>query len=245
MTPSPRPIRGRRSNSREYIQFYIEEYPGLNELDELQKLLEERNYFKDNDFPSLRLKTLISYKKGDYSGIISEIEALRKGISFVKKEQQADYTTILLMLVDSYYSTKLLTAAETIAAELYKEQPDNPDVLWRVLRVQKILGDEGAPDRELNEKLAVVEKSRFLTVTKPNATYDVYLFNQPWIEITLDPGLARPAQAQAARAGVRGRQDRLRKLCRRLAGEDRHRAEVRRDREQGQSTDNSFVISEK
>lgn len=173
----------------EYIEFYIAEYPGLNELDELQKMLSDRKYFKENDFATLRLKTLISYKKGDYSGVIAEIEALRKGISFVKKEQQADYTTILLMLVDSYYSTKLLTAAETIAAELYKEQPDNPDVLWRVLRVQKILGDEGAPDRELNEKLAIVEKSRFLTVPQPNVTYDVYLFNQPWIEIVLDPAL--------------------------------------------------------
>jgi hypothetical protein len=174
---------------REYIERFIAVHADLNGLDELQKLLEEKQYFKANDFPSLRLKTLISYKKGDYGGVIAEIEALRKGISFVRKEQAADYTDILLLLIDSYYSTKLLTAAEAIAAELYKEQPDNSDVLWRVLRVQKILGDEGAPDRELNEKLAVVEKSRFLTVTKPNVTYDVYLFNQPWIEITMDPAL--------------------------------------------------------
>ena len=85
----------------------------MNDLDELQKLLEENNYFKDNDFPSLYLKTLIAYKKGSYSDIISEIEALRKSISFVKKEQLADYTNILLLLVDSYYSSKLLTAAES------------------------------------------------------------------------------------------------------------------------------------
>jgi hypothetical protein len=174
---------------REYIEFYIAEHPGLNELDELQKLLINGNYFKENDFPSLRLKTLISYKKGDYSGIISEIEALRKGISFVKKEQQADYTAVLLMLVDSYYSSKLLTAAEAVAGELYQEQPDNPDVLWRILRVSKILGAEGAPDKVMNEKLAIVENSRFVTVAKAKAVFDVFLFNQPWIEIVLDPAL--------------------------------------------------------
>ena len=174
---------------RENIEFYIAEHSGLNELDELQKLLSDRNYFTENDFSSLRLKTLISYRKGDYSGIVAEIESLRKGISFVRQEQAADYTAILLMLIDSYYSTKLLTAAEAVAGEMYGEQPDNPDVLWRVLRVQKILGDEGAPDKELNEKLHVVENSRFLTVAKPNATFDVFLFNQPWIEILLDPEL--------------------------------------------------------
>ncbi len=172
---------------REYIEYYIAEHPGLNELDEIQKLLIDRKYFKENDFPTLRLKTLIAYKKGDYSGVIAEIEALRKGISFVKKDQQADYTAILLLLVDSYYSTKLLTAAEAIAGELYQEQPDNPDVLWRVLRVQKILGDQGAPDRELNEKLAVVESSRFLKVDKSGKAHEVFLFNQPWVEIVLDP----------------------------------------------------------
>jgi hypothetical protein len=132
---------------------------------------------------------MISYRKGDYSGVISEIEALRKGISFVKKEQSADYTDILLMLVDAYYSSKLMTAAEQVAAELQREQPDNPDVLWRVLRVQKILGDEGAPDKALNEKLAVVENSRFVTVSKPNATFDVYLFNQPQVELVFAPAL--------------------------------------------------------
>ncbi len=200
----------------------------------------EKNYFKDNDFPSLHLKTLISYKKGDYSDVISEIESLRKGISFVKKEQAADYTAILLLLVDSYYSSKLLTAAEAVAAELYKEQPDNPDILWRVLRVQKILGSEGAPDKVLNEKLAVVENSRFLTVAKPNS-HIRRLPVQPALDRDhLGSGPAGPAQAQAARAGVRRRQDRFRKLCRRLAGKDRHRAAVRRDREQGQSA--SYMI---
>jgi hypothetical protein len=174
---------------REYIEFYIAEHPGLNELDELQKLLIAGNYFKENDFPSLRLRTLISYKKGDYNGVVSQIESLRKGISFVRKEQVADYTAILLMLIDSYYSTKLLTAAEAVAQELYREQPDNPDVLWRILRVSKILGAEGAPDKVLNEKLAGVENSRFLTVAKTKADFDVFLFNQPWIEIAMDPAL--------------------------------------------------------
>ena len=101
----------------------------------------------------------------------------------------ADYTNILLLLVDSYYSSKLLTAAEAIARELFQSQPDNPDLLYRVRRVQKILGDEGAPDPVLNEKLAVVENSRFLTVARANSGFDVFLFNQPWIEIVIDPAL--------------------------------------------------------
>ncbi|MCX6556921.1 MAG: hypothetical protein NTW95_05750 [Candidatus Aminicenantes bacterium] len=172
---------------RDYILIYIADHSGLNDLDELQKLLEENGFFKENDFPSLYLKSLIAYKKGSYGDIIAEIESLRKTISFVKKEQLVDYTNILLLLVDSYYSSKLLTAAEAIAKELYLDQPENPDVLYRVLRVQKILGDEGAPDKVLNEKLAKVENSRFLTVATTNSGYDVFLFNQPWIEIIFDP----------------------------------------------------------
>jgi hypothetical protein len=172
---------------RQYIQTYIAFHSELADLDDLQKLLAENGYFKDNDFPALYLKTLIAYKKGSYGDIISEIEALRKTISFVKKEQLADYTNILLLLVDSYYSSKLLTAAESVARELYQAQPDNPDILYRILRIQKILGDEGAPDMVLNEKLATVENSRFLTVAKANSSYDVFLFNQPEIEIVMDP----------------------------------------------------------
>ena len=172
---------------REYIQVYIADHSGLNDLDDLQKLLVENNYFKGNDFPSLYLKTLIAYKKGSYNDIIAEIEVLRKTISFVKEGQLADYTNILLLLVDSYYSSKLLTAAESVARELYENQPDNPDILYRVLRVQNILGAEGAADKVLNTKLETVQNSRFLTVSLVNAVHDVFLFNQPEIEIVFDP----------------------------------------------------------
>jgi hypothetical protein len=174
---------------REFIQVYIADHSGLNDLDDLQKLLEEKNYFKSNDFPSLYLKTLIAYKKGSYGDIITEIEVLRKTISFVKKEQLADYTNILLLLVDSYYSSKLLTAAEAVARELYQSQSDNPDILYRVLRVQNILGAEGAPDKVLEAKLQTVQNSRFINAVRANSGYDVFLFNQPEIEIVVDPAL--------------------------------------------------------
>lgn len=174
---------------REYVQAYIVDHSGLNDLDDLQKLLEEKKYFKNNDFPSLYLKTLIAYKKNGYPDIIAEIEALRQTISFVKKEQLADYTNILLLLIDSYYSTKLMTAAESVAKELYENQPDNSDVLFRVLRIRNILGVEGVPDPILDAKLETVMNSRFLTVAKANSSHDVFLLNAPEIEITLDPAL--------------------------------------------------------
>ena len=174
---------------REMIEYHIAAHPGLGELDQLQKLLQDRNYFQENDFPSLRLKTMIAYKKSDHNGVIAEIESLRKGISFVKKEQAADYTDIQLLLLDSYYSSKLMTAAEAIARELYQNQPDNPDVLWRVLRIQNILGVEGRPDPELQAKLTQVRDSRLLTVDRFHVPHFAYLFNEPVIEVTLAPDL--------------------------------------------------------
>ncbi len=174
------------------------------------------------------MKTLITYKKGSYGDIITEIEALRKTISFVKKEQLADYTNILLLLVDSYYSSKLLTAAEGVARELYENQPDNPDILFRVLRIRNILGAKALRTRSWTPSWRPCRTAAFSPSPRPMSRYDVFLFNQPWIEIALDPALLRPAQAQAAAAGVRGRQDRLRKLCRRLAGKDRDRPAVHR-----------------
>ncbi|MBN2346215.1 MAG: hypothetical protein JXO51_07465, partial [Candidatus Aminicenantes bacterium] len=116
-------------------------------------------------------------------------EALRRGISFVRQEQATDYTAILLLLVDSYYSSKLMTAAEAVAAELLREQPDNPDILWRALRVQKVLGVAGTQSPELKEKLQAVEESRFLKVDQAGKPFNVYLFNDPAIEITMDPAL--------------------------------------------------------
>jgi len=180
---------GQAARLRELIEYYIAEHSGLNELDELQKLLLERGYFRENDFPSLRLKTTIAFRKADHGGVIAEIEALRHGISFVRKEQADDYTAILLLLIDSYYSTKLMTAAEAVAGELLREQPENPDILWRVLRIQNILGIEGEPDPGLQARLAAVEDSRRLEIARVNAPHDAYLFNQPEIEITLAPAL--------------------------------------------------------
>lgn len=174
---------------RELIEYYIAAHPGLNELDELQKLLQERGYFRENDFPSLRLKTTIAFRKGDHAGVIAEIEALRKGISFIKKEQAADYTAILLLLADSYYSSKLMTAAEAVAADLNRNQPGDADILWRMLRIRNVLGTEEAPDPELEKRLAAVRDSRLLTVARANVPYAVYLFSEPAIEITLDPAL--------------------------------------------------------
>lgn len=187
--PKDQSDRKKMSQLREFILLYIADHSGLNDLDYLQKLLEENNYFKDNDFPTLYLKTLITYKKGSYGDIIAEIEALHKSISFVKKEQLADYTNILLLLVDSYYSSKLLTPAEKVANELYQNQSDNPDILYRVLRVQNILGAEGSPDKALDAKLEAIQNSRFLTIQKANVNYDIFLFNTPEIEINLAPAL--------------------------------------------------------
>jgi len=182
-------VPGQAARLRELIEYYIAEHSGLNELDELQKLLLERGYFRENDFPSLRLKTTIAFRKADHGGVIAEIEALRHGISFVRKEQADDYTAILLLLIDSYYSTKLMTAAEAVAGELLREQPDNPDILWRVLRIQGVLGVEGVQDMELQARLAAVRDSRFLTVGRAGIPFHAYLFNQPEIEIALDPAL--------------------------------------------------------
>jgi len=191
---------------RELILVYIHDHSGLNDLDDLQKLLEEKNYFRSNDFPSLYLKTLIAYKKNSYGDIIAEIEALRKTISFVKKEQLADYTNILLLLVDSYYSTKLMTAAESVAKELYESQPDNQDILFRVLRIRNILGAEGAPDPLLEAKLETIINSRFLTVSKTKSSHDVFLFNAPEIEIVFDPALlAQSKPKQLVQVFVDGR----------------------------------------
>ena len=194
MLAEPEP--GAGTQLREYIERFVREHSALGALKELQRLLTDGGYFKENDFVSLRVKTLIANRVGDHAGVIADVEALRKSISFVKKEQSADYTGILLLLVDSYYSSKLMTAAEAVAGELVREQPDNTDVLWRVLRVRKILGSEGATDKALEEKLARVENSRFITASRTSETFTAYLFGQPQVEITLDPALRAKLKPQ-------------------------------------------------
>ena len=87
------------------------------------------------------------------------------------------------------------------------------------------------------------ENSRFLTVTKPNATYDVFLFNQPWIEIVMDPALLAQLKPKQLVQVFVNDQDRLRELRRGLAGKDRDRAEVRGDRKQSQSTSYCLMIN--
>ena len=178
-----------RQQVNNLILTFIRKHGQLRELDELQKVLEEENFFKGNDFSSLYFKTLIAYKKGNYGDIIAEIETLRKGISFVKKEQLTDYTAILLLLVDSYYASKLMTSAEGVASELYQNQPDNPDIHFRLLQIENILGREETTDKALEEKMTKVNDSRLLILERAAGSYVVYLLEKPEIEITIAAGL--------------------------------------------------------
>ena len=171
------------------VSAQVNDVSSITDLGDLQKLLQEENFFRANDFRSLYWKTLINLRLGNYNDVVQEVENLRLGLSFVNQEQVNVYTDIMLILTDAYFNNKLLTAAEGIAQELYGQQPENPEVLFRLWEIESILGQDEIRDKVLEQRLQTLTENRKVVVDRERFEKTVYLFDDRTVEIAFSDGL--------------------------------------------------------
>jgi hypothetical protein len=101
-----------------------------------------------------------------------------------------DYIKILLLLSDTYEASKLLTVADSTLRDILKLFPDNKDAWFRLIRVQRVLGDKDAETSlHLQDKTDWLKNSRLITVEGFQQKNPVYLLDEKQIQISIDPSL--------------------------------------------------------
>ena len=179
------------------VMDYLASGPELKDLLDLERFLEGKGFFQANDFASLYIKYRLKFSQAEFSGLIDEIETLKRSVSFVKEGHMADYVKLLLLLADAYEASKLLTVADTTLRDLLKMEPDNPEAWLGLVRIQQVLGDD---DSERIDGLAdmreQLKKSRFLTLNKFEQTFPVFLIDDKAIELSVEQGLLNRLEDQ-------------------------------------------------
>jgi len=168
---------------------YVKNGPKIKDLVELENNLEEKGFFKENDFNSIYLKYWLKFNQGNLNEVIDEIEKLKRSITFIKKEAALHYEKILLLLSDAYESSKLLTIANRTLRDILKISADNPEVWLRLYGIQKILGPDSEIKDQLTEKIEELNQSRFITINSLDFRQMVYFVDKREIEISLAKNL--------------------------------------------------------
>jgi hypothetical protein len=182
---------GEKAKIRNEIREYIGGTDDFKQLDELNSMLEDNGFFDQNDFRDLYLKYLLEFKMGNFSKVIDEIEALQHSITFTKSEYQDEYVDILLLLVDSLESSKLLSLAEQALIKIIDQSPDKPAVFWRSMRVQRILGVDKNFLEQNREMVRHIEESRVIDLDSHQQNRVVYLMAEREIKIRIGDDLDR------------------------------------------------------
>jgi hypothetical protein len=185
-----------RSELRTYILYYIDDLSSLEELNKFRNFLERgKKYFalSASVFGVFYIDQLLKFKSGQYDTVISEIENLRKSISFVKTEHLEEYSDILLLLTDAYISSDLLIQALGVVKEINITDSNQTGVYWRKMRIEDVIGPEDEKDEKIteqkNRQYELIRSSRLIELSSHSVEKTVYLIDNYPVEIQLSDSL--------------------------------------------------------
>jgi len=181
--------RGRKKLSGLALQF-VDRTEDYKNLEALRTMLDQHNYFDVNDMESQYTRLLIEYRQGNHSKVISAIEELKGQAFLTDGRKRREYLDILLLLVDSLEASKLLSVAANTIHEILGLFPGEPSVIWRLLKVQHVIGqkpEEEAMDAALVQKVA---DSRIFNLKLLSESRQVYFLDKPELSISIGSSLA-------------------------------------------------------
>ena len=176
---------------------YIKRLEHYKNLEALRRLFTEYSYFAPNDIEALYIKSLMEYKQGNYSSLISSIEEFRTRASLIGKQHKQEYRDILLLLADSLESSKLLSVANRTDREILRIFPDEPGIVWRLMKVQRILGiqeEEAILDKNL---VQTINDSRFFLLDNKPIYRDVMFLDKPELSLSRSGNRTRGSDGNA------------------------------------------------
>jgi len=180
-----------RAHVEQYISDYLEDFGGSKELGELSNYLAEQKNFDSTNLRSFYINQLLKFNSAQYDSVISDCENLRRSLKFVSKGSMKDYSDILLLLVDSYIASRLLTRASSIIKELDIEVTNPEQIYWRKYQVEQVIGPEREEDGQKDRYYSIIKESRSIELNSPPIKKIVYLDSNKEIEITFSDWLKK------------------------------------------------------
>ncbi len=178
------------SEIESFILSYIKDAATIDDLTTLNDLLTKVKYFNLSNLKVFYIGQLIKYKSSQYDTVILETENLRKSITYITKENMADYTEILLLLSDAYISSRLLIRAGEVLAEIEKDDTNLTEIYWRTLQVEQVVGDmgddggkDGQKQKEKEQQYELIKNSSQILLASTPLKKTVYLIDSDVIEI--------------------------------------------------------------
>jgi hypothetical protein len=160
----------KRKDIERYIFNYFNGPLSRNELESFAQYLEKNNFFDLQHIQAFYIKQLLHFKLGDYTKTIEETENTRQSVLFLQREHINEYTDILLLLSDAYFENKLLTRAMAILEEIENIAPGLPDMYWRRMKIESIIGvDNRNGGKEAETRAENYQKIRDSRIIEPNA----------------------------------------------------------------------------
>jgi hypothetical protein len=176
-----------------YVKFKIEpvvvsiinNLTTLDELDRFNDYLTKNKFYQERDLKRFYLKQLVNFQSGQFDAVINEIEDFRKDVSYVRKENMADFSAIMLLLSDSYVAERLLTKALPVLRELEENSPDLTGIFWRMMRIENVIGEDTQDNNvELKKKkYREIQESRFILLNRLRFSSAVYLVDSKEMEV--------------------------------------------------------------
>lgn len=166
----------------------LEQAADINDRDVFQyfdEFLQKRNFFNRGSIRNFYLQQIISYKLSRYETVIYDIEDFGRSVAYVKEENKKDYIDLLLLLSEAYFSSRLLTKSQAVLDEVEKLSPGSTEVMWRRMRIEKVLGPDNIYDNSQMKTMMEIRGSRRFTLEKLPFGKTVYLLDSNIIEISL------------------------------------------------------------
>jgi hypothetical protein len=190
--------KGLREEIETVIFSYIDDFSSMDESKNLDDYLTKKEFFNPK-YPDLRvfyMKQLIAVKSAQYDNVINDVEKFKNSVSFIKKEFAGDYAEVLLLLVDSYISSRLLTSARRTLAEIRRSDVNLADFYLRKMIIEQIIGPDQNEDKyEKNQQYELIANSRFVKMDAPSIKKTLYLLNKREVEIRFTDALYEKIKA--------------------------------------------------
>lgn len=172
----------------DFIIHIIHELELRNDLDELYQVLDRRSLFDLGHLKVHYIKNLIHLKMQDYGTIIRNLEELEPSLTVKQspKDQARNQGELLLLLVDSYMSSRLLTKADSLLNRMQERFFDLPGLYLRKMRIQQVLGTNPIQSGETLNRYSHLYQGRKILVGEKRVEKYVYLIDNNIVEIRLD-----------------------------------------------------------
>ncbi|MCK4764548.1 MAG: hypothetical protein KAW12_20275 [Candidatus Aminicenantes bacterium] len=185
----------------DFVLSFVNDISSVSEINDFSDFLNREKYFdlKAANIRVFYIEQMLDFKSGRYDAVIEDTEKYIKSIVVVKEEHLKAYTDVLLLLTDAYISSRLLTRALDVLAEINRSKVTGPEFYWRVKQIEQVIGPEDAgEDKDKEQQLALITGSRFIELASLRLRKTVYLNDKKNLEIVFADTLYEKEKMKSA-----------------------------------------------